>query len=153
MLPESVEFLTPSQVGGFAGGFSGHQGAVRSVTNQMKLKTREMPTLAAAASELGRRAYQGTINAIVATGIAHKDAPTFSGKRGYQGRIDAIVSTRIAHEDHAPTFSGKRGYQGRINTIVSTEIDREEAASKLGGWQQTVKGFAPKIALQRIAKI
>ena len=118
----------------------------------MKLKIGIILTLAAAASELGSRGNQGNINAIVATGIAHEDAPTFSGKRGYQGRIDAIVSTRINHED-APTFSGKRGYQGRINTIVSTEIDREEAASKLGGWQQTVKGFAPKIALQRIAKI
>ena len=67
LLPESVEFLSPSQVG--------HQDAVSSVANQIKLKTGEMPTLVAAASELGRRAYQGTINTIVEMGIACKDAP------------------------------------------------------------------------------
>ena len=67
LLPESVEFLSPSQVG--------HQDAVSSVANQIKLKTGEMPTLVAAASKLGRRAYQGTINTIVQMGIACKDAP------------------------------------------------------------------------------
>ena len=61
LLPESVEFLSPSQVGGLSEGFSGHQGAVRSVANQMELKTGEMPTLAAAASELGKRGNQGTV--------------------------------------------------------------------------------------------
>jgi hypothetical protein len=35
LLPESVELFSPSQ----AGGFSGHQGAVSSVANQMKEKT------------------------------------------------------------------------------------------------------------------
>ncbi len=48
LLPESVVFLSPSQ----AGGFSGHQGAVSSVANQMELKTGEMPSFEAAASEL-----------------------------------------------------------------------------------------------------
>ena len=52
LMPKSVFFLSPSQ----AGGFSGHQGEVRSVANHMELKTGEMPTLAASASELGRRA-------------------------------------------------------------------------------------------------
>jgi hypothetical protein len=67
LLPESLEFLSPSQ----AGGFSGHQGAVRSVANQMKEKNGVLPTLAAAASELGRRGnQQGALDAIVATGIA-----------------------------------------------------------------------------------
>ncbi len=54
-------------------GRRGNQGSVRSITNQMKLKTREMPTLAAAASKLGRR----------------------GGKCGFQGNIDAIVRTEI----------------------------------------------------------
>ena len=108
--------------------FSGHQGAVSSVTNQMKLKTREMPTLAAAASELGRRAYQGTINAIVATGIAREDAPKFCGTCAYEGKINAIVITGITCKD-APTFCGKRAYQDTINTIVVTGIAREEASS------------------------
>ena len=47
LLPESVEFLSPSQ--------AGNQGVVRSVANQMKEKTGVMPTLEAAASELGSR--------------------------------------------------------------------------------------------------
>ena len=46
---------------GIAGGFSGIQGSVCSVTNQMELETGERPTLAAAASELGRRANQGSV--------------------------------------------------------------------------------------------
>ena len=46
LLPESVEFLSPSQ----AGGFCGMQGAVHSVAMQMELKTGEMPSLEAAAS-------------------------------------------------------------------------------------------------------
>ena len=56
--PKSVEFLSPSQ----AGGFSGHQGTVSSVANQMELKTGEMPSFEAAASKLGRRAIQGTVH-------------------------------------------------------------------------------------------
>ncbi len=68
----------------------------------MELKTGEMPTLVAAASELGRRGNQSNINAIVRTGIALEDAPTFSGKRSHDGRIDAIVSrTGIAREEAA----------------------------------------------------
>ena len=59
MLPESVEFLSPSQ----AGGFSGIQGAVRSVANQMKEETGEMPSLVAAASELGSRGNEGAVGA------------------------------------------------------------------------------------------
>jgi hypothetical protein len=62
LLPESVEFLSPSQTGGV----SGHQGAVRSVANQMKEKTGEMPTLVVAASELGSRVNQG---AVLAAGV------------------------------------------------------------------------------------
>ncbi len=42
LLPESVEFLSPSQ--------ASNQGAVRSVANQMKEKIGVMPTLAVAAS-------------------------------------------------------------------------------------------------------
>ena len=54
LLPESVVFLSPSQ----AGGFSGIQGAVCSVANQMELKTGERPKLVVATSELGRRGNQ-----------------------------------------------------------------------------------------------
>ena len=57
LLPESVEFLSPSQ----AGGFSGHQGTVCSVANQMKEKTGVMPTLVVVAFELGSRGNQGTV--------------------------------------------------------------------------------------------
>ena len=62
--PESVEFLSPSQARGFSGGFSGHQGVVRNVADQLVLKTVEMPTLVAAASELGRRGNQGAVRSI-----------------------------------------------------------------------------------------
>ena len=60
LLPESVVFLSPSQ----AGGFSGHQSAVSSVANQMELKTGEMPSFEAAASELGRKAIQGMVHSV-----------------------------------------------------------------------------------------
>ena len=60
LLPESVEFLSPSQ----AGGFSGHQGTVRSIANQMKEKMGVMATHAEAASELGSRGNQGTVRSI-----------------------------------------------------------------------------------------
>ena len=63
-------------------GKRGNKGTVRSVANQMELKTGEMPTLASAASKLGRsgekHGFQGNINAIVRTGIARREnAPTF----------------------------------------------------------------------------
>ena len=53
LLPESVEFLSPSQ--------AGYQGAVWSVANQMKEKTEEIPIPKAAASELGSRGKQGAV--------------------------------------------------------------------------------------------
>ena len=67
LLPESVEFLSPSE--------AGHQGTVCSVTNQLELKIGEMPTLAAAASELGRRGMKGALD-------------TYCGKRAHNGKID-----------------------------------------------------------------
>ena len=122
LLPESVEFLSPSQ----AGGFSGPQSAVRSVTNQMKEKTGVLSTLTAAASELGRRGNQGALDAIVATEINPEDAPTFCGKQANQVALDAIVATGIAPEE-APTFCGKRAYQGKLDTVVMTGITLEDA--------------------------
>ena len=58
LLPESVEFLSPSQ----AGGFSGIEGAVCSVANQMELKTGKKATLKEAATELGSRGNEGTVS-------------------------------------------------------------------------------------------
>ena len=140
LLPESVEFLSPSQ----AGGLSGRQGAVCSVADQMKEKTGEMPTLAAAASDLGRRGNQGALDAIVRTGIARKDTPTFSGKRTYQGNIDPIVRTGIARED-APTFCGKRTYDGNMPLSGQESLPRRRLLSWAGG-HVTVEGFAPEVA-------
>ena len=114
LLPESVEFLSPSQ----AGGLSGRQGAVCSVANQMKEKTGEMPTLAAAASDLGRRGNQGALDAIVRTGIAREDAPTFCGKRTYDGNMP---------------LSGQES------------LPRRRLPSWAGG-HVTVEGFAPEVA-------
>ena len=56
LLPESVEFLSPSQ--------AGIQGTVRSIANQMKEKTGVMVTHAEAASELGSRGNQGTVRSV-----------------------------------------------------------------------------------------
>ena len=74
-------------------GRRGNQGAFSSVANQMELKTGEMPTLAAAASKLGRN--QGDINAIVRTGIARRDAPTFSGKCAYQATSTSLSGQEL----------------------------------------------------------
>jgi hypothetical protein len=92
----------------------------------MESKTGEMPALAAAASELGRRGNQGVLDAIVRTGIVRKDAPTFCGKRTYDGNIDTIVRTGVAHK---------------------------EASSELSRRAQDSRRFAPSFAQQRIAKI
>ena len=85
----------------------------------MKEKTGLLPTLAAAASKLGRRGNQGALDAIIATGIAPENAPTFCGKRAYDGNIAAIVATGIAPED-APTFCGKHAYQGKKKEANAT---------------------------------
>ncbi len=93
-MPESVEFLSTSQTGGF----SGLGGVVRSIANQMKEKTGVLPTLAAAASKLGRRGNQGALDAIIATGIAPENAPTFCGKRAYQGKKKEANATAKASD-------------------------------------------------------
>ncbi len=94
LLPESVEFLSPSQ----AGGFSGHQGAVRSVANQIKLKIGEMPTLVEAASELGSRGNQGAVRSIAnqmklktEEMSALAEAASELGRRGNQGAVCSVA--------------------------------------------------------------
>ena len=89
-----VVFLSPSQ----AGGFSGHQGAVSSVANQMELKTGEMPSFEAVASELGRRAIQGMVHSVAIqmkekTGEMPSLEVTASelGRRGNQGAVHRMA--------------------------------------------------------------
>jgi hypothetical protein len=84
LLPESVEFLSPGQ--------AGHQGAVRSVANQMELKTGKMATLKEAATELGIRegAVRSVSNQIeLKTGKKPtlKEAATELGIRGNEGAV------------------------------------------------------------------
>ena len=55
---------------------------------------------------------QGIINAIVATGIALKDAPTYCGKHAYQAKLDAVVTTGIATKD-APSYAARRAQDSR----------------------------------------
>ena len=84
----------------------------------MKEKTGKLPTLAVAASELGRRGNQGALEAIVATGIAREDAPTFCRKCAYQGNIDAIVASGTARED-APSYAARRTCDSRRICTIS----------------------------------
>ena len=92
-----------------------------------------LPTLAVAASKLGRRGNQGALDAIVATGIAPKDAPTFCGKRGCQGNIDAVVATGIAPED-APSYTAKRACDSRrIRTIICATENSKNTVQHLDG--------------------
>ena len=56
---------------------------VRSVANQMKLKIGEMPTLAAAASELGKRGNQGAV---------HRMAKRMELKTGVMPTLEAAAS-------------------------------------------------------------
>jgi hypothetical protein len=95
MLPESVEFLSPSQ----AGGFSGNEGAVRSVANQMELKTGKKATLKEAATELGSRGNEGAVRSVanqmeLKTGkkATLKEAATELGSRGKQGLVRSFAN-------------------------------------------------------------
>jgi hypothetical protein len=58
----------------------------------MKEKTGVLPTLAAVASELGRRGNQGALDAIVATGIAPNDAPSYAARRACDSRRISSIS-------------------------------------------------------------
>ena len=98
LLPESVEFLSPSQAGGFSGGFSGHQGTVHSVANQMKEKTGVLPTLTVVASKLGSRGNQSVVRSVTnqmkeKTGALSTLAAAASelGSRGIQGAVRSIA--------------------------------------------------------------
>ncbi len=131
-------------------GRRGNQGAFSSVANQMELKTGEMPTLAAAASKLGRN--QGDINAIVRTGIARRDAPIFSGKCAYQSTStslsgqELLVRMPLKFVESAHTMAKLTPLSGQES------LARRRLPSWAGG-HVTVDGFAPYVALQRIAKI
>jgi hypothetical protein len=116
LLPESVEFLSPSQ--------AGYQGAVRSVANQMKEKTGEMPTLKAEASEFGSRGNEGEVRS-VAIQMKEKtgEMPTLKaaaselGSRGNQGTLEAIIlRTGIALEEAA----GEKGRRANDNRRIGT---------------------------------
>ena len=107
LLPESVVFLSPSQ----AGDFSGIQGSVRSVANQMESETGERPTLTAAASELGRRANQGSVRS-VANQMKEKTGvlPTLTaaaselGSRGNQGSVCSVAMQMKFKTGKMPTL-------------------------------------------------
>jgi hypothetical protein len=127
LLPESVVFLSPSQ--------AGHKGTVRSIANQMELKTGEMPTLVAAASELVRRGNQDAVHSAAnQMELKTGEMPTLAaaaselGRRGNQGALDAIVETGMDPED-APTFCGRHAYDGNIATAVETRIDPKDTPS------------------------
>jgi hypothetical protein len=95
---------------------SNQQCAVKSVTNQMKEKTGEMPTLVAAASELGSRGNQGALEATVRSGLPREVAPRFNGKRVYDGRTDAILRAGITLGEAAGELSRRANDNKRIGT-------------------------------------
>jgi len=128
LLPESVEFLSPSQ----AGGFSGHQGTVCSVANQMKEKTGVMPTLVVVGFELGSRGNQGTVSSVakqmkVKTGVMPTLAAVASelGSRGNQGAVSSIAKQTKEKTGVMPIMAaaaskfGSRGNQGAVSSITN----------------------------------
>jgi hypothetical protein len=127
LLPESVEFLSPSQ----AGGFSGNEGAVRSVANQMKEKTGVMPTLKAAASELGRRLNQSSLETFsLRTGIALEEA---AGEKGRRAQDNRRIGTRgCATENCKNTIKHTDGLCNRCHDLVPMKL-KAEFCTGIGG--------------------
>ena len=150
--PESVEFLSPSQARGFSGGFSGHQGVVRNVADQLVLKTVEMPTLAVAASELGRRGNQGAVRKVAnQMKLKTGEMPTLAavaselGRRGNQGALDVIVAKGT--NPRRPLHF----VEGTHTTATSTPLSGQELLLmrrhlSWAGGDVTVEEFAPTFA-------
>ena len=149
LLPESVEFLSPSQ----AGGFSGHQGKVCSVANQMNEKAGVMPTLVVVAFELGSRGNQGTVSSVAKqmnekTGVMPTLAAAASewGSRGNQGAVSSIAKQKKEKTGVMPTMAaaaskfGSRGNQQGAVSSIANQMELEtgvmptaaSAASRLG---------------------
>jgi hypothetical protein len=103
LLPESVEFLSPSQ--------AGYHGAVRSIAKQMKEKSGKMPTLVEAASELVSRGNQGAVRS-VANQMKEKtgEMPTLEaaaselGSRGKEGVVTSVANQMKEKTGEMPTL-------------------------------------------------
>jgi hypothetical protein len=94
-----------------------------------------MPTLAVAASELGRRGNQGAVGSVTnQMKLKTGEMPTLTaaaselGRRGNQGALDVIVATGT-NPRRPPTFCGRHAYDGNIDAIVRTGIAPDEASS------------------------
>ena len=158
MLPDSIVFLSPSQ----ARGFSGIQGAVCSVANQMELKTGERPKLVVATSELGRRGNQVAVNRMAKRmELKTGERPTLAaaaselGSRGNQVAVCRMAKRMELKTGEMPTLEaaaserGSRGLQGAVRSItMQMELKTgempslEAAASELGrtsGWKSVGK--------------
>ena len=110
----------------------------------MELETGEMPTLAAAVSELGLRGDQGTLDTIVRKGIARKDAPTFCGKCAPNYKIDAIFRTGIAREE-AVSEGGRRSCDSRRICTISCATEKcKNTVQQIGGYCGPCHNLVPK---------
>jgi hypothetical protein len=125
---------------------------VRSVANQMKEKTGVMPTLEAAASELGSRGNQGAVRS-VANQMKEKtgEMPTLAavaselGSRGNEGAVRSVANQMKEKTGEMPTLAvaaselGSRGKQGAVRSVANQTKEKTgemptpaEAAYELG---------------------
>ena len=129
-----------------------HEFALSSVSNQMKEKTGEMPSLDAAASKLGRRANQGAVCSVAnqmkeKTGIMPtlEAAASKLGRRGNQVRMDKIVIAGIASKD-ASSFAGRRASDNRrICTIFCATEKCKNTMQYKDGHCQLCHDLLPKL--------
>jgi hypothetical protein len=141
LLPEPVDFLSPSQ--------AGHEGAVRSIANQMELETGEMPTLVAAASELGRRGNQGAVRS-----IANQMELKTGGCRHWRRRLPSWAEgvtkarlTPLSRQEWIPRMP-LHFVEGTHTTATLPPLLRQESIPRthlftLQGGYKTVEEFAP----------
>ena len=110
----------------------------------MELETGEMPTLVAAASELGRRGNQGALDAIVETGMDPEDAPTFCGRHAYDGNIATAVETGIDPKD-APFYIARRLQDSRrICTNFCVTENCKNTVQHIDGHCTPCRNLVPK---------
>ena len=126
VLPQDVIFIAPCHVGGI----KGHKKAVSTVTKQMKVKTGVMPTLDAAASELGSRMYDGSIDVIVAAGIAPENARSHKARRAQDGR--RICDIFCATENCENTVQFKDGHCQPCHDLLPKKL-KAEFCTGVGG--------------------
>jgi hypothetical protein len=100
-------------------GRRGNEGAVRSVANQMELKTGEKPTLKAAASELGSRGNEGAVRSVAnQMELKTGEKPTLKaaafelGRRCNEGAVRSVANQMELETGVMPTLKEAASERG-----------------------------------------